>query len=593
MAFESATISTAQVLTFKNGVINETYTVGGADVDMFAVDLIGGGMYEFDSDTGNDSFLRIFDAFGTEVTRNDDGADFSEVASTNPYTQFHANYTGRYYVAYSPYYMRDYDPTTTAGRTAPGNPLRTFTTTLTVTDNGTEFFPNSNSINVISAGSIDDETSGFASGGGPFRIEYSKPAFVGGNDVEMGRFDLAKGDVLVIDINGRDPVDPLDGVIRVFTAAGTQIGFDNGSGSGEDSELIFTAPTAGSYYIAVSGEGNVTYNPTDGSGVTAGDIGQFTAIIHRNPTLFGSSGVNSLIGTAGRDYMALLAGADTATGGDGMDTLAGGDDNDQLSGGNGKDVLYGEADNDLLNGDNGCDVLVGGSGLDQLFGGAMADLLEGGIDSDTLRGGFGDDTLRGGDGADLLQGEAGNNQLFGDLGNDNLVGSTGSDSLFGGNNDDTLSGGAGNDLMDGGSENDTLLGGAGLDTLLGGAGIDTLQGGLGNDRLESGLGDDLLSGGLDLDAFVFVDTTSGVDTVLDFALGSDRIDLSAIFAATRSVVTAGNLGSFVQTTAFGDGSETSVAVDADGSTGGLNYTIIAVVNDVTSVQMFDIANFIV
>ncbi|MFD1331152.1 M10 family metallopeptidase C-terminal domain-containing protein, partial [Methylopila musalis] len=79
---------------------------------------------------------------------------------------------------------------------------------------------------------------------------------------------------------------------------------------------------------------------------------------------------------------------------------------------------------------------------------------------------------------------------------------------FGGRGDDTLNGLGGNDELNGGAGNDILIGGAGADILRGGAGADT---------------------------FRFVDkptSSSGVDTIVDFAHGVDRIELdSAAFTA--------------------------------------------------------------
>jgi Ca2+-binding RTX toxin-like protein len=78
----------------------------------------------------------------------------------------------------------------------------------------------------------------------------------------------------------------------------------------------------------------------------------------------------------------------------------------------------------------------------------------------------------------------------------------------------------------------------GIDTLIGGSGKDTLDGGIGNDHLTGGLGRDLLTGGADNDTFVFNGvaesglTSSTRDHILDFAVGFDKIDVSAIDAKT-------------------------------------------------------------
>jgi len=71
----------------------------------------------------------------------------------------------------------------------------------------------------------------------------------------------------------------------------------------------------------------------------------------------------------------------------------------------------------------------------------------------------------------------------------------------------------------------TLYGGSGADVLIGGAGADRLMGGGGADRLTGGGGADIFryTGVLD-------STPAAPDQILDFASGTDRIDLSGIDA---------------------------------------------------------------
>jgi Ca2+-binding RTX toxin-like protein len=365
-------------------------------------------MYEIDADAGNDSYLRIFDQFGIEVMANDDNFDSGEAAGTNPYVQFMANHSGRSYFAFSPCYLRSYDPATTAGRTAPGTPLAGVTTTLTIIDNGSEFLPDANSINAITARGPARITAFFTDTDRRMRAEWTEATSVGTADIEMARIDLVKGDVLVVDITGRVPgsIDDLDVVLRAFNAAGGQIGFDNGTLTRQDSEVVITALTSGAYYIAVTGEGNATYGAVDGTGAAAGDTGFYTAILHLNPTLVGSDSAQTLNGTAGDDYVVLLSGMDSSAGGKGRDTIAGGDDADTLRGGDGEDVLHGDEGNDKVFGDKDNDVLVGGYGNDLLNGGAHDDILSGGAGADSLLGGVGSDTLGGGAGNDTLDGGA-------------------------------------------------------------------------------------------------------------------------------------------------------------------------------------------
>jgi Ca2+-binding RTX toxin-like protein len=69
----------------------------------------------------------------------------------------------------------------------------------------------------------------------------------------------------------------------------------------------------------------------------------------------------------------------------------------------------------------------------------------------------------------------------------------------------------------------------------GNGGNDTLIGGDGDDRLYGGLGNDTLTGGAGADTFVFStapNATSNLDTIADFAVGEDMIELaSSIFTA--------------------------------------------------------------
>lgn len=71
------------------------------------------------------------------------------------------------------------------------------------------------------------------------------------------------------------------------------------------------------------------------------------------------------------------------------------------------------------------------------------------------------------------------------------------------------------------------LAGAGLNDLLaGGAGADLLSGGSGDDILMDGAGADTLTGGAGADVFV-LSADGAQDTITDFAMGVDRIDLSS------------------------------------------------------------------
>jgi len=125
------------------------------------------------------------------------------------------------------------------------------------------------------------------------------------------------------------------------------------------------------------------------------------------------------------------------------------------------------------------------------------------------------DQLRGSDRADAIAGKGGNDILSG-LGN--------RDRLLGGQGDDTLYGGSGSDQLCGGAHRDLLLGGPGNDALYGEGGTDWLRGGPENDLLVGGAETDFLLGGVGNDTFR-LEATSGIDHILDFADGRDRLNL--------------------------------------------------------------------
>ena len=249
--------------------------------------------------------------------------------------------------------------------------------------------------------------------------------------------------------------------------------------------------------------------------------------------------------------------------GRGNDVVNGNSVNNLLRGNSGDDRLYGKGGDDTLYGDSGDDRLNGGQGADTLEGGAGADSLEGGAGADSLTGGAGSDTATYGGSPAAVTVRLHNNQAEGgDAAGDTFTGrvevswtdSEGTEhtedlpdieNLTGSAFDDTLAGDRRDNHLDGGAGNDTLYGGpgGGDDTIIAEDGNDRLFGGQGNDRLQGGPGNDRLSGGPGQDVFVFVPGTYE-DTITDFTLGEDKIDLTAFELDTLEnlvVVTTDNV----------------------------------------------------
>jgi VCBS repeat-containing protein len=170
--------------------------------------------------------------------------------------------------------------------------------------------------------------------------------------------------------------------------------------------------------------------------------------------------------------------------------------------------------------------LPGTDGRDALRGSDGNDTLTGGMGSDTLVGGAGNDTLFAGS-AGEDDSDSAPNHLWAGGGNDEATGSGGDDLIGGSDGNDMLNGMGGDDTLYGAEGSDTLTGGAGDDLLYNGAGDDSASGGAGDDILWGGADNDTLSGGDGGDSFIFANG-HGTDTITDFNVDEDTLDLSLI-----------------------------------------------------------------
>lgn len=191
---------------------------------------------------------------------------------------------------------------------------------------------------------------------------------------------------------------------------------------------------------------------------------------------------------------------------------------------------------------------------------AAANVLIGGGGDDRFGGRGGDDTFIGGDGDDIYavdsavdivvelagQGIDRINVFVDYVHPDNvefliglsateglaLTGNSGRDRIAGANrihSPDTIMGMDGNDRLVGLVGDDVTDGGAGDDRIFGNSGLDTITG---------GAGDDILTSQQSADTFMF-GLGSGIDTITDFAVGTDIIDISAYgFADFNAVLAA-------------------------------------------------------
>jgi len=415
-----------------------------------------------------------------------------------------------------------------------------------------------------------------------------------GNDVDFFAIYLIEGGNYVIDLLGASSddgtlADPF--LYGIFDAEGNRVASsDDDSGVGLNSEINFTAPATGTFYISVGG-----YSTSTGTYLLSVDIsppipiGTFddrpldtievgaTLIAERN---YGNdTDFFDVELEAGVTYAIDLKGNSTGDGSlsdpylygifdaEGSRVASGDDDagiglNSHINftpletgtysisaGGYSSSVgtytlsvviappivqappPWLSDDPMLLLGTVAEDNLTGGNNTDTIEGGDGNDTLFGGGGDDMLRGGTGDDSLAGGSHSDTLNGSTGDDTLTSFSGANIMWAGSGDDVANGGYGDDIIGGGAGTDTLSGGELNDTLYGGAGDDSLVGGDGKDVLYGGQGNDILSGGNDDDTLWGSMDNDTLTGGD---GADTFA-FAAGSG-LDIITDFDTENDVL---------------------------------------------------------
>lgn len=111
--------------------LNFLYVDATEDVDLYKVNLSAGDTIKIDTDANQfgegrkvDTWLRVFDAAGTELASNDDGAAPDEVFDSEfqSYIEFTAPADGAYYVGVSLYSNDEYDPNEAASGTGDADP---------------------------------------------------------------------------------------------------------------------------------------------------------------------------------------------------------------------------------------------------------------------------------------------------------------------------------------------------------------------------------------------------------------------------------------------------------------------------------------
>ncbi len=257
------------------------------------------------------------------------------------------------------------------------------------------------------------------------------------------------------------------------------------------------------------------------AGITLGNTSTTTTVQDNDSPPVPTEGEDILNGSDNADFINGLGGDDTINGFDGNDNLNGGAGNDILNGGAGNDILAGIAGNNIMSGGTGNDVYIvnsdndivieeAGEGLDWIFTAVFRDLSVADTNVENLK---------------LINGQ-------GDI---NGTGSDIDNRMHGNEGNNILSGLGGNDLIEGFAGNDTLIGGSGIDRLVGGE---------------------------DDDIFQFNSLDDGRDTVQDFGVGNDVVDVSNLLQSVGYTGTDAVADGFLRLVS--GATDSYVQIDADG-----------------------------
>jgi Ca2+-binding RTX toxin-like protein len=371
-----------------------------------------------------------------------------------------------------------------------------------------------------------------------------------------------------------------DGNDTVFAGLGTPETLDGGNGI----DTLNTTSFGSNYTV------NLASGTTNFSGESFTNFENLVSGAG-NDTLVGTPGNNVIDGGGGTDYLIGFAGDDTLIGG-GVAAVGQGN---TLQGGLGNDtyVVSVREDSTLEFAEEGYDtvrttfnIFALQNNVERLIytdaanhgagvGNALDNELVGNVGADDLFGREGNDTILGGTGAA--------NTLFGQAGNDTYISQAVGDSIieFVGEGIDTVNaytssfalrlsvenlvnaGGTNNFVGVGSSEDNQITGGTLVDFLNGLAGNDIITGGSGNDELQGGAG---------ADQFRYFGGETGLDRILDFTSGQDKIALFGSGFTHTAVIdfiqTGAPAPTSTNSTFLHDVNSGIVSYDADGTGAG-------------------------
>ncbi|MBD1860774.1 MULTISPECIES: DVUA0089 family protein [Trichocoleus] len=379
-----------------SGVIGDN-SYSGQDVDFFKFEVANAGdRITLDIDARNlgsflDSALRLFDANGNEIARND---DFDGLDS---FIRFIVPSAGTYYVGVSGYSNFSYDPNIESSGTS--GSTGSYTLSIGVGPNFNE--PPTANDDYFSI--THDQSRFFFSG----ELLWND-SDIDGNPLSVTEVSNATNGTVQLDQNGYIVFTPSSGFVGT---ASFDYAITDGAG-GSDTATAFvnvlnSSPVTGSDFKVVRGDTTSTINSTellandfdpDGDNplTITGVSDAFSGTVQIDPNT-GNISFTPNAGVAGASFSYTVSDSLGATsigwvylevkqvlnGGSRPDTISGSDQGEYIYGLGGSDILRGFGGNDEIFAGAGSDKLDGGDGADRLIGGADADILTGGNNSST------------------------------------------------------------------------------------------------------------------------------------------------------------------------------------------------------------------
>ncbi len=213
-------------------------------VDIYSVDMAVGENLSASVDVQSinsplSSYLRIFNSSGTELTNGFGGGNASASIA--------ALVSGTYYVGVSDSSNFAYDPTVSDSGAGTGVTSGPYNLTLLVTPPVSD--ANSDIADATPVSFIRGVTA-YASG----QIAYPQ-------DADLFQLQLYKGDVVQVAVNALSIGSPLDSAVRLFDASGNDVQPAVVGTPTSDPTLTYQALATGTYYVGISGSGNLNYDP--------------------------------------------------------------------------------------------------------------------------------------------------------------------------------------------------------------------------------------------------------------------------------------------------------------------------------------------